>query len=157
MDEEYPTEFTIFVLLNEQGDVRRFPVSLWTYTNQINKNHGLSERPNFAELATHKLYPVERVPFPELDTSVYHVVSVDPELVNGKWIQRYQVTQRPFKDVADFQRSKRNGLLIECDWTQVSDAPVDRPAWAAYRQLLRDISEQPDFPYTITWPTPPEN
>lgn len=54
-------------------------------------------------------------------------------------------------------RRQRDALLAASDWTQVSDAPVDAKAWAAYRQELRD------FPATITdptaevnWPEPPK-
>lgn len=36
-------------------------------------------------------------------------------------------------------RHQRNRLLAECDWTQLPDAQVDRQAWAAYRQQLRDL------------------
>lgn len=35
-------------------------------------------------------------------------------------------------------RHRRNELLDESDWTQVLDSPVDREAWAEYRQQLRD-------------------
>ena len=52
-------------------------------------------------------------------------------------------------------REKRNALLAECDWTQVADAPVDKTAWAGYRQALRDVPNQPGFPVTIIWPTQP--
>lgn len=52
-------------------------------------------------------------------------------------------------------RAERDRLLSACDWTQVADAPVDRSAWAAYRQALRDVPEQAGFPYTITWPEEP--
>ena len=45
-------------------------------------------------------------------------------------------------------REIRNGLLIDSDWTQVADSPVDRQAWATYRQALRD------FP--ATWEAGPE-
>jgi hypothetical protein len=45
-------------------------------------------------------------------------------------------------------RNQRNRLLTESDWTQVADAPVDRDAWATYRQALRD------FP--ATWTEGPE-
>lgn len=45
-------------------------------------------------------------------------------------------------------RLHRNRLLAESDWTQVADAPVDREAWATYRQTLRD------FP--ATWTAGPE-
>lgn len=52
-------------------------------------------------------------------------------------------------------RELRNRRLAECDWTQLGDAPVDAVAWAIYRQALRDISEQPGFPWEITWPEEP--
>ena len=51
-------------------------------------------------------------------------------------------------------RLHRNRLLKESDWTQVADAPVDRQAWATYRQTLRDFpatwtaSPTADFPDT---------
>lgn len=51
-------------------------------------------------------------------------------------------------------RAERNALLAFCDWTQLSDAPVDAAAWAAYRQALRDITQQSD-PFAIAWPTAP--
>ncbi|EGJ20507.1 hypothetical protein RSWS8N_00475 [Cereibacter sphaeroides WS8N] len=52
-------------------------------------------------------------------------------------------------------RAHRDALLAACDWTQVADAPVDRAAWAAYRQTLRDLPEQAGFPTGIAWPEPP--
>lgn len=57
---------------------------------------------------------------------------------------------------ASQMRSNRNRLLAECDWTQISDATVDKAIWATYRQELRDISSQEGFPWTISWPTQPE-
>ena len=47
--------------------------------------------------------------------------------------------------------NQRNQMLKDSDWTQVADAPVDKAAWATYRQALRDITTQPD-PFNITWP-----
>ena len=52
-------------------------------------------------------------------------------------------------------RVQRNKLLAASDWTQVEDAPVDKAAWATYRQALRDISAQAGFPATVVWPTQP--
>lgn len=51
---------------------------------------------------------------------------------------------------------KRNELLLASDWTQLSDAPLPtKSAWTAYRQALRDITLQPDYPQTIVWPIKP--
>lgn len=53
-------------------------------------------------------------------------------------------------------REQRNSLLASCDWTQVSDATVDKQAWATYRQALRDITAQEGFPTDVVFPTPPQ-
>ena len=53
---------------------------------------------------------------------------------------------------AEQLRTHRNELLAASDWTQVADAPVDKAAWATYRQALRDIPSQTDFPWNTTWP-----
>jgi hypothetical protein len=51
-------------------------------------------------------------------------------------------------------RLHRDRLLKESDWTQVADSPVDREAWATYRQTLRDFpatwiaGPEADFPDT---------
>lgn len=67
-----------------------------------------------------------------------------------------QFTNEPdIKSVLFEVLQKRQALLINTDWTQLPDAPVDKQAWAAYRQHLRDITQQPDFPTKIDWGTPP--
>lgn len=55
-------------------------------------------------------------------------------------------------------RAERNKKLRDTDWTQMPDSPFaaqQRQQWAAYRQALRDVTNQAD-PFTINWPTPPE-
>ena len=57
-------------------------------------------------------------------------------------------------DYESMMRKVRDSMLKESDWTQVADAPVDRQAWATYRQALRDFpatwtaSPEADFPDT---------
>jgi hypothetical protein len=65
-----------------------------------------------------------------------------------------EVQQRDAGQAAQV-RSERNALLAASDWTQVADAPVDKAAWATYRQALRDVTQQSGFPWTIDWPTQP--
>jgi hypothetical protein len=60
--------------------------------------------------------------------------------------------QQHATNTAEQMRQLRDGLLAKSDWTQVSDAPVDKAAWATYRQALRDVTLQPGFPYDILWP-----
>ena len=52
-------------------------------------------------------------------------------------------------------RSQRNDKLAACDWTQLADSTADKPAWAVYRQSLRDITAQAGFPWNVTWPVEP--
>ncbi len=61
----------------------------------------------------------------------------------------------PNEVLASGIRAERNRLLAESDWTQVADAPVDKAAWATYRQALRDITTQESFPTSVTYPTKP--
>jgi hypothetical protein len=61
--------------------------------------------------------------------------TLDPDEVPAEWW-------------AERMRLHRDRLLKESDWTQVNDAPVNREAWATYRQVLRD------FP--ATWTAGPE-
>lgn len=53
-------------------------------------------------------------------------------------------TDIPDEWLIERMRLHRNALLAASDWTQTLDAPVDRDAWATYRQALRD------FPATWT-------
>jgi hypothetical protein len=62
---------------------------------------------------------------------------------------------RKDEEQAKVVREQRNQKLKESDWTQVLDAPVDKAAWATYRQALRDISAQPGFPWDVQWPELP--
>jgi len=53
-------------------------------------------------------------------------------------------------------RYNRDQLLQESDWTQLPDVPEStKSKWAAYRQLLRDIPQQENFPDNIIWPQKP--
>lgn len=76
---------------------------------------------------------------------------------DGTQVNRvFTVEAIPDDEVAGQVRSERNAKLTASDWTQVADAPVDKAAWATYRQALRDVTAQEGFPWTITWPTQPE-
>jgi len=78
--------------------------------------------------------------------------------VDGTWTGSWQeVTDWVLETEAKAQqvRRQRDNRLAASDWTQVSDAPVDKQAWAVYRQALRDVSDQAGFPNQITWPLKP--
>jgi hypothetical protein len=95
------------------------------------------------------------------------------EQIDGKWYTKHilgpvftdgettateqETAYRAMKDAeqAKSVRTTRGEKLKESDWTQVADAPVDKAAWATYRQALRDITAQAGFPWTIDWPETP--
>jgi len=101
------------------------------------------------------------------------------EQIDGKWYTKYvlgpvfadttdetgnvtSATQHEtaYKAMKDAEQAKnvrqtRDTKLVDTDWTQVADAPVDKAVWATYRQALRDVTTQSGFPWTITWPDAP--
>lgn len=86
------------------------------------------------------------------------VVVEMPPKPDGDYKFDYNVKQWVFdtaKATAD-ALTKRQKLLLDSDYTQLPDVPLnDKEAWAIYRQQLRDITSQPNFPNDIIWPTPP--
>lgn len=52
-------------------------------------------------------------------------------------------------------RKWRDAELVATDWTQLPDAPVDKDAWAQYRQALRDLPESNSNPREIDLPIQP--
>jgi hypothetical protein len=95
------------------------------------------------------------------------------EQIDGKWYTKYVLgplftdgettaaeQETAYKATKDAEQAKsvrqsRSDKLADCDWTQVADSPVDKTAWATYRQALRDVTAQTGFPWTIEWPTQP--
>ena len=101
---------------------------------------------------------------PKHDPRTHYVVESTPVYNADKprweqaWVVREKTeAERVIDDTnkAEEIRRDRNSRLASSDWTQVLDAQVDRTAWAAYRQELRDITAQPGFPWTVTWPQEP--
>jgi hypothetical protein len=101
---------------------------------------------------------------PQAQPTRYQVAYRDGvEQVNGKWYTKFAVADMgdEAKTALDEQqatsiRNERNKKLSESDWSQVEDSPVDKAAWATYRQALRDVPAQSGFPWDVTWPTQPE-
>lgn len=100
---------------------------------------------------------------PQAQPTRYQVAFRDGvEEIDGKWYTKHSVSDmgQAAKDAldtaqAEAMRKQRTEKLKDSDWTQVNDAPVDKTAWATYRQALRDITLQTGFPWTITWPDAP--
>ena len=59
------------------------------------------------------------------------------------------------EDYTMVMRHHRDRLLAASDWTQTADAPVDKAAWADYRQQLRDFPATWTPGPTADFPDPP--
>lgn len=95
---------------------------------------------------THKLVPCE----PYIDGEWVYTVKVEP--LTAEEINSLNNSQ------AQKIRMERNLLLQECDWTQCADVKMTdekKQEWLNYRDSLRNLSEQQDFPWNIIWPEKP--
>jgi hypothetical protein len=76
---------------------------------------------------------------------------VDQQIYDANYQQAYNAAAKPIIE-------KRDGLLYASDWTQIPNnplTPTQQQAWAIYRQELRDVTKQADYPWSVTWPTAP--
>ena len=69
--------------------------------------------------------------------------------------QQTAYTTRKNNEKAVVERATRDNLLKETDHFALSDVTMT-DAMRTYRQALRDVPQQSEFPNTITWPTKPE-
>ena len=146
-------------ILNEQ--IHIYPYS-YEQLKLDNPYTSFPQVPTREDLADYDVVIVEAVPKPAetLDTVVVETVPVKE---NVSWKQAW-ITEPASEEIVSSRvtnqalrvRSQRNTLLTQSDWTQVLDAPVNQPAWSAYRQALRDITVQPGFPLEVIWPQQPE-
>ena len=68
---------------------------------------------------------------------------------NGTWEEYTQA------DKAQDIRQERDALISATDYLMMPDYPMSelaRENLKVYRQALRDIPEQPDFPNSVVWP-----
>lgn len=78
------------------------------------------------------------------------------DLIIKDKLQKEEALSNDRKLTLDESIFKRNMLLLQSDWTQLPDiAEVIKNKWVPYRQELRDITLQTDFPDNIIWPVKP--
>jgi hypothetical protein len=145
------------------GYVKAYPYDVSNLMKD-NPNTSFPEQMSDEILTRFNIYPVtpQEIPQP-FDPITQNAVGTNPAFVDGKWIQTWKVTpatpnekQERLDNLASDIRETRSAMLLQTDWTQVADAPVDKIVWATYRQALRDITKQSGFPTNVTWPIKPE-
>ena len=125
-------------------------------------NTSFPANPDLANFASLGVVPVQPVDPPSYDQDTQKREELTPVFVNNEWQQSWHVVDRTFEDAAklrqmksDSIRAERDDMLRLSDWTQLADAPVDAQAWKVYRQKLRDITTQDQFPDNVIWPVQP--
>ena len=95
-------------------------------------------------------------------TYMQNVSEGNPELIDGVWTKVWIITDASEEEIStrtEYKsrsvRIERNNLLSGSDWTQLKDSPVNSDDWEIYRQSLRDLPNQTNFPWEIDWPVPP--
>ena len=141
--------------------VEIFPYSIGALRRD-NRNTSFPRNPSDAMLAGWSVFPVIEQEPPSFNPATQNLNQVNPMLVDGEWLQAWEVTDSSAEEIAerteaeaDEVRADRNQRLAACDWTQLPDSPVDHEAWAVYRQALRDVTAQAGFPWEINWPEEP--
>lgn len=104
------------------------------------------------------------IPVPHSANPYVKYTENTPVLIDEAWYQSWSekaMTEEEIAIVAANQwasvRSQRNRLLLESDWTQLADSPLDnelKQKWTEYRQQLRNVAAQTD-PFNIIWPIKP--
>jgi len=114
-------------------------------------------------LESYGVYTVVYTDMPSIDDRTQKIAQeAEPSLASGAWTIGWTTSSKTADETSEYDdnmaasnRSTRDNLLSQSDWTQVADAPVDATVWATYRQALRDITDQAGFPNDINWPTQP--
>ena len=85
-----------------------------------------------------------------------YVTVNDPSKARGQCAPNetfWEVEAVPVEPLHFNPRERRDRLLLESDWTQLPDSPLDaeqRERWREYRQALRDLDVN-----GAAWPEPP--
>lgn len=143
----------------ENGEVSGYPRPLPQNWADVSNFYLLQNE----RLRQYGWYPVRFVPAEKTDNDV---VIGQSFVIEGTEVVQYEQIRPKTQDEINQEinqlweniRNERNQLLLECDWTQLSDSPLTaekKTEWQTYRQELRDITNQSD-PKDIIWPTKPE-
>mgnify|MGYP003648807535 CR=1 FL=1 len=140
--------------------VQQYPYSVGLLRKE-NPNTSFPKQVSAEDMASFNVYPVTET-FPTVSDTQKLVKTWTPTLVGGEWVLAHEAVDLTSDDIAEATavlaanaREKRDGLLAATDWTSMSDAPTQATEMTTYRQSLRDITSQSEWPITITWPTAP--
>ena len=153
---------SLYVKVKEDGTLEEEQVWVEEEIGRIT-NNGQYDENTFVLPAGYE--PYIDAPQPSSLTKYDVVVRGPITKKNGTWSREYSVVeadewQKSFIDGQNTytQKTIRNQVLDNCDWTQLPDAQLSaekKAEWAVYRQQLRDLPSHPGFPVHHEWPQRP--
>lgn len=145
----------MYIKVNQNNEIEKYPYSIQDMKKD-NPNVSFPHPPSAELLAQYGVYRVYQTEHPPHNPLTQRVVSSPPQRLGGVWNEIWSLEFFTEAEAAENIRTKRNGLLSECDWTQLADASAASVPWSNYRQALRDIPAQSGFPFQVIWPNKPE-
>lgn len=151
-----------YALLNADQTLKRYPYTL-TDLRLDNPNTSFPVLIDDKTAEEFGAYPVRQTQQPDND----YTVNINRTAVKqgDQWVEEWFSTPATPEEIAERTdnqanavRSERNQKLANCDWTQLTDSPLNveaKAAWAFYRENLRMIPEQQGFPWDLQWPPEP--
>ena len=122
-----------------------------------NPNTSFPKEPSPSTLAALGVFPVTQTEKPNVNEGQVAKRDEQPTVQgDGTYVWGWTIGDKTPTELATQARTKRDALLSQSDWKQITDVPVDQAAWATYRQALRDVPAQAGFPENIVWPVAPE-
>ena len=134
-----------FLIVDDWGSIR-YPIDLRkefpnTSFPDIIKRHNVP----------HGVHIVQGSQIPELPDNKHKILEGRPEFKNGVWTEVWYVVPYSQEEIDEKKkelRKARNTLLMHTDWTQLPDIPKETSnKYKKYRQQLRDLPQQDDFPF----------
>lgn len=152
----------MFALIKD-GVISQYPYWLDSL-RQAHPDTSFPSQPNDSSLESFGVFRVFYSTPPEItDTQAFEEGTPIFDADAKRWTQTWKIREMTPTEIAEKAvsqaaaiRAERNSLLASSDWTQLEDAPVDKSAWATYRQALRDVPAQSGFPWNVAWPAQPE-
>jgi len=106
-------------------------------------------------LGTYGVYPVIELEAPSYDSKVQDIVPGTPVLNGDEWQVNYSISNKSEDEAESNVIVYRDCILAETDHLTLPENKLSAEM-STYRQALKDIPSQEEFPFNVTWPTKPE-
>jgi hypothetical protein len=145
------------------GSVETYPYSIGLLRHE-NPNTSFPKQVPDSLLGQYGVYSVTETDKPSYTQRTQNITQESaPTLVSGVWTVGWTVTDKTTEEITEYDndvaannRSLRNNLLADTDWTGMSDVTMSSEM-TTYRQALRDITTHSNWPNLSPddWPTKP--